>query len=402
MPRYHYQVRDNSGQTEAGLLIADGPDEAARMVRKDGKLLVSLEEKEDFALPTPGRGRRIRRDEVIYFATQLAVMVDTGVPLAEALDSIAEQSAGAGLQHVVANLSMQVKGGVEFSAALESYPRIFSRLFVSLMRASEVSGTMGRMLQRISEYMEQERRTRRQVKGALTYPACMLGFCVLVVAALMVFILPRFEAIYAGKGAILPLPTRMLLGISSGLINHWPLAILGFAGTFVALWCYLHSAAGRMLLDGIRIRLPILGTMYRKSYLARSLRTMATMVSTGVSMLEGLSITAQVAGNRHYERIWLGLAEGVKEGQTLSDQLFQCELVPRTVSQMIAAGEKTGQLEAVMNRVAGFCEDELELSIKTVTSLIEPLMIIIMGVMVGGIAMALLLPIFSMSRVVAQ
>ncbi len=402
MPRYHYQVRDNSGQTEAGLLIADGPDEAARMLRKDGKLLVSLEEKEDFALATPGRGRRISRDEVIYFATQLAVMVDTGVPLAEALDSIADQSAGAGLQHVVANLSMQVKGGVEFSAALESYPRIFSRLFVSLMRASEVSGTMGRMLQRISEYMEQERRTRRQVKGALTYPACMLGFCVLVVAALMVFILPRFEAIYAGKGAILPLPTRMLLGISSGLINHWPLAILGFAGTFVALWCYLHSAAGRMLLDGIRIRLPILGTMYRKSYLARSLRTMATMVSTGVSMLEGLSITAQVAGNRHYERIWLDLAEGVKEGRTLSDQLFQCELVPRTVSQMIAAGEKTGQLEAVMNRVAGFCEDELEVSIKTVTSLIEPLMIIIMGVMVGGIAMALLLPIFSMSRVVAQ
>lgn len=402
MPRYSYQVRDNSGQTETGLTIADGPDEAARMLRKDGKLLVSLEEEEDFASAARGRERKVRKDEVIFFATQLAVMVDTGVPLAEALDAIAEQSAGAGLQRVVANLSVQVKGGVDFSAALESYPRIFSRLFVSLMRASEVSGTMGRMLQRISEYMEQERRTRKQVQGALTYPACMLGFCVLVVVGLMVFILPRFEAIYAGKGAILPLPTRMLLGISSGLVNYWPLAILGSAGTFVALWWYLRSAAGRMLLDGIRIRLPILGEMYRKSYLARSLRTMATMVSTGVSMLDGLSITAQVAGNRHYEKIWLDLAEGVREGQTLSDQLFQCKLVPRTVTQMIAAGEKTGQLEVVMNRVAGFCEDELEISIKTVTSLIEPLMIIIMGLVVGGIAMALLLPILSMSRVVAS
>ncbi len=404
MPGYVYQIRNKAGRTEVGAVTATDLLEASRILRKDGGVILELRpESEPSGAATLGSGtKRISKDDVIYFATQLAVMVDTGVPLAEALDAITEQSDHPGLQAVVCDLSDQVKSGTEFSAALESYPKIFGNLFVSLMRASEASGTMGQMLQRLSVYMEQERETRERIKGALIYPACMLGFCALTVIGLLVFILPQFEEIYSGKGAVLPLPTRILMGMSNILIEDWPFVITAVLGIILASWFYFRSNPGRILLDTIRIRIPILGKMYQRSCLARSLRTMATMVSTGVSMLEGLAITSQVAGNYHYAKIWISLAEGVKQGETLSEQLYQQDLIPRSISQMIAAGERTGQLETVMNRVAKFCEDELKISVKTVTSMIEPLMVIVMGIIVGGIAMALLLPIFSISKVISS
>jgi len=400
MPKFTYKVRDSLGRTETGALTASDLLEASRGFRSDGKIIVSLRP-EPVTGGRPSR-KKVGRDDVIYFATQLAVMVDTGVPLAEALDAIAAPGDHPAMQEIVSDLAQQVKSGREFSAALEKHPKIFNQLFVALMRASEASGTMGQMLVRLSEYMERERETRKRVKGALTYPVCMLTFCVLVVAGMLIFILPRFEKIYAGKGAVLPTPTRLLLAASRTLVDHWPVMLGALAACGVGGWLYLRSPSGKILLDRIRISVPVLGRMYRKSYLARSLRTMATMISTGVSMLDGLTITAQVAGNYYYQKIWMDLAEGVKKGQALSDQLSRHKLIPRTVWQMIAAGERSGRLAMVMNRVAGFCEDELKISVKAATSMVEPLMIVIMGLIVGGIAMALLLPVFSISKVIAR
>jgi len=261
---------------------------------------------------------------------------------------------------------------------------------------------MGSMLQRLSEYMEQQRETRKRIKGAMTYPIMMLSFCVLVVIGLMVFIMPRFEKIYASKNALLPMPTRILMGASNFLVTYWPI-LLGFLAVgVIGLWYYLCSPAGRLLLDRTRIRLPILGKMYRQAYLARSLRTMATMITSGVSMLEGLEITVDATGNHEYKQLWKDVSQSVKEGQALSEKLFESSLIPRTITRMIASGERSGRLGPVMNRVAQFCEDELKISVRTVTSLVEPLMILIMGVIVGGVAMALLLPVFSISRVVAH
>jgi len=351
---------------------------------------------------TVGPKKKVKKDDIIFFAAQLAVMVDTGVPLAEALDAIADGTDHAGMKALVGQLSGEVKSGTEFSAALEKHPKVFSTLFISLMRASEASGTMGPMLQRVSDYLTSERDTRKKIKGAMIYPACMLSFCVLVVVALLIFVLPRFEKIYAGKGATLPAPTRILLGMSNGLVNYWPFVLIGLIGTVTGLYFYIKSEGGRLLLDKLRITTPLIGTMYRKACLARSLRTMATMVSTGVSMLDGLEITAEVAGNHYYAEIWRGLASRVTEGSTLSEELMFCKLVPRTITQMIAAGERTGKLDVVMNRVADYCEGDLGVAVKSITSMIEPVMIIVMGLLVGGIAMALLLPIFSISKVVAE
>ena len=346
--------------------------------------------------------KKVKHDQVIFLASQLSIMVDTGVPLDEALDSIAEQTDHSGLKVLVTDISERVKGGNEFSGALESHPKIFDTLFISLMRASEASGTMGEMLVRASDYMESERETRKRVKGAMIYPASMMSFCVLVVIGLMVFILPRFEKIYAGKGATLPLPTRILMGISAALIDYWPFIIAGLAGLITAAVLYFRSPGGKMLLDKLRISMPIIGPMYRKACLARSLRTLATMVSSGVSMLEGLAITATAAGNYYYRKIWTDLAESVKEGSNLADPLYESKLIPRTVSQMISAGEKTGRLGMVMERIARHCEEDLKIAVKAITMMIEPIMIIVMGLIVGGIAMALLLPVFSIAKVMTK
>jgi len=341
---------------------------------------------------------RLRRDDVIYFTTQLAVMIETGVTLAEALDAIADQARDPEFKAVTADLSEQVKSGVEFSAALERYPRSFGQLFIALMRASEVSGTMSQMLQRACDYLAQERETVKRVKGAMIYPICMLSFCTLVVIGLLIFILPRFERIYAGKGAVLPGPTRLLLALSHGMADYWYLVLTGAVGAVVGAVAFLRSPRGREFMDTVRVRMPVVGKMYRKAYLARSLRTMATMVSSGVSLLDGLEITAGVAGNRHFSAIWDAVAAQAKVGTSLSDELANHALIPGTVVHMVAAGEKTGQLAKVMDRVADFCEDELKIAVKAVTSLIEPLMIILMGCIIGGIAMALLLPVFSLSK----
>ena len=401
MPRFAYQTRDASGQSHTGVLEALSLDDATRTLRRPGAIVVDVRPQgpaSTFAAPP----RRVRHDEIIFFANQLAVMVDTGVNLTEALDSIAEQSENLALKAVVRDLSDEVKGGTEFSAALEKYPKIFNGLFVALMKASEASGTMGQMLQRVSDYMTQEREIRKRIKGAMTYPVCMLIFCVLVVVAMLVFVLPRFQKIYAGKSAVLPLPTRLLLGLSSAIVTYWPFILVGLAGLAFGLYLYFRSPGGRLLVHRTRISFPLIGSMYRKAYLARSLRTMGAMVSSGVGVLEGLEITAQASGNDVYAGIWRGLAERVKEGATISESLYDCRRIPRTISQMLEAGERTGKLGMVMDRVAKFCEDDLKVSVKTVTALIEPIMIVIMGCVIGGIAMALLLPIFSISKVIAH
>ncbi len=405
MPKFVYQVRDARGAPSRGTLAAGSLEDASRMLRGEGNVIIELREQTGVDLSSDSRApasrARVNRDDVIFFANQLAVMVETGVPLPDAMDGIAEQAANVRFRRILTDVSERVKAGTEFSAALMRYPKLFGSLFVSLVKASEASGTLGKMLQRASRYLEKERQVRRRVKGAAAYPVAMLCFCVLVVIGMLTFVLPRFEKIYAGKHAVLPAPTRLLLALSDGLVSNWPFVILGLAGTGVAGYLFFSRAKGRIMLDRFRLDMPVLGGMFRRACLARSLRTLATMVSSGVSMLESLEITAEVAGNYHYRRIWMELSGRLKEGASLSEEMCSYDLIPRSISQMVGAGEKTGRLGAVLERVAEFCEEELDTAIKTATTFIEPVMIVIMGAIVGGIAMALLLPVFSLSRIVA-
>ena len=404
MAQFTYQIRDSRGMTGSGTLIAADLPEASSLLRSEGNVIIDLREQTESTVSdgtSRTRKAHANHDEVIFFANQLAVMVDTGVPLPDALDCIAEQVDSDGFRVVVTDLAEQVKGGVDFSSALNRYPKIFGKLFVAMIKASEASGTMGKMLQEVAQYLHRQREIRRQVKGAAAYPLAMLGFCIVVVIAMLVFILPKFENIYAGKSAVLPAPTSFLLALSSGLVEHWAYILLGVSAVIAACYVYFRSPDGEVTLDKIRINMPVLGSMFRQSALARSLRTFSTMISSGVSVLDAMTITSEVSGNVFYARIWTGLGERITEGAGLAEEMTKYHLIPRSVTQMIAAGEKTGKLAPVLKRLAAFCEKDLETSIKTTTSFIEPVMIVVMGGIVGGVALALLLPIFSISKVVA-
>ena len=405
MARFVFRVRNNNGITNSGVIEANDMAEASRLLHQQGNVIISLYEQtsstteasqEDF------KKVRARHEEIIFFANQLAVMVETGVSLPDALDCIAQQAEREEFRNVVTDISNQVKGGVEFSTALSKYPKIFNKLFISMVKASEASGTMGKMLQRIAHYLDEQYRIRRQVKGAVAYPIGLLCFCVTVVVIMLVFILPRFEKIYASKGAVLPLPTRILLGISNGLVNNWSAVLAVLILITAGIYFYLESPSGKMMLDRIKINLPVLGKMFRKRILERSFQTLSTIVDSGVGLLDALEITAEVSGNIFYADIWRKVAAKVKEGSSLSEELSKYPLIPPNVSQMISAGERTGKLGAVLDRLAKFCQQELEIAIKTTTNFIEPAMIMIMGVVVGSVAIAMLLPILSISRVVAQ
>jgi len=402
MPSFVYQVRDGGGAAISGTLEAASLDEAGRILRSDGKTIVELRPRAADRIAAGPRPRKIKTDDLVYFSNQLAVMVDTGVPLVEALDCIGDQTSHTGLQVLIARLADEVRAGGEFSTALSRFPKVFDDLFVSLVRASEVSGTMGPMLERLCSYLRTQREIRGQIRSAMMYPVGIMIFSVGILVAMMLFVLPRFEKIYASKQSALPAPTRMLLGISDVFVNYWMVLLAGAVAAAFGLWRFAKSRRGGYFFDKLFLRLPLLGPLFQKAAISRSFRTLATMITSGVELLDGIRIAAAVVGNRLHRDMWLHIEHRLREGYTLAEEMFSAPLIPRSMAQMIASGDKSGRVADVLNRIADFCDADIRVGVKAVTSMIEPAMIVIMGILVGGIAMALLLPIFSISKVVGQ
>jgi len=402
MPTFSYQVRDDAGVPLAGMVDAGSMEEASRILRRDGKTIIQLRPESEEDLGVLVKPRKVRSEDLMYFTNQLAVMVDTGLPLTEALDSIAEETTHNGLKKLVLDIAGQVKGGIEFSKALAEHPKVFPDLYVNMVAASETSGTMGAMLERLCEYMRSQRETRKQVAGAMYYPVGMMVFSLLIVTLMMMFVLPRFEKIYAGKQAVLPAPTRALLAVGNTMNEYWMVIAAGVVATVAGIWIYVRSDAGRYRADALRLRLPALGGLHHKMYIARSLRTLSTMLSSGVEVLEAIRITANVAGNSLYRNMWLHVAEQLRQGKTLSEEMAETTLIPSGVAQMISCGDRSGRLSDVLDRISRFCEDDLKVGVKAMTTLIEPTMIVLMGFLVGGIALALLLPVFNISKIMAH
>ena len=416
MPNFAYKARNAAGQLNSGVLLADSLAAASGQLRADGWFIVKLEEasarraakghadrgSDASAVPFSRRGGRITRTQIIGFAHQLAVMVDTGVPISEALRCIAEQADTDELRRVVEDVAEQVEAGGELSRALSQHEKAFPPIMVSLVRASELSGTMGRMLERISQYLGKEHQTYKKVKGALTYPAVMLTMVLLVTVGLLVWVLPRFATIFASKGATLPLPTRLLMAVSHSLMGYWYFWVGGLIALVLAVLIGKRSAGGRYLIDRLKIGVPVLGPLFRQLYVTRSVRTMGTMIDAGVPVLDMIDIVRDVTRNAVFEELWDTVHERLQRGAQLSDALFESPLIPRSVSQMIYAGEKSGRLGATMNKIAHFTEEEFDEQIRTTTNLIEPAMVGLMGGIVGFVAIALLLPIFSVSSVVSS
>jgi type IV pilus assembly protein PilC len=302
----------------------------------------------------------------------------------------------------VEHLSHTVSEGKDFSYALSCHPRTFSRMFIAMMQAAEKSGMLAKMLNRATGYLRDEQDTVRKVRGALTYPGIMLAFAVTTTIFLLVFVLPRFTSIYASKKAALPIPTKVLMDLSDFVCRNWIALVAGTVVTLVGGFFYFRTSVGALTWHYIQLRIPLLGKMYRKMHLSRGLRMIGTLCGAGVPLIDCVATARDLCANRYFQALWTKVSDEIQAGKQLSQPMFESSLVPRSVAQMLSCGEKGGKLGAVMEQVAGYAESELKAQIADMTRYSEPAMIVLMGFIIGGVAMALLLPIFTISKVMAS
>lgn len=408
MPAYVYTARDSSGSAASGTLVADSLTHAQQLLRAEGKYPTSLRlgsEAEPDAVPAfddDAADIKIPRADVIQISHQLGIMIETGVTLSEALDCIASQSEKPPVKRLVEDLSKSVQEGRDLSSALSRHPRSFPRLFIALIRASEKSGMMSKLLNRAVAYLRDEAETLRKVKGALTYPSLMLAFAITTTIFLLAFVLPKFTVIYASKKAALPLPTKILMNASDFIVAHWLGLIIGTVSLVVFILFYIRTEGGSRVWHYIQLRIPLMGKMFRKLHLSRGLRMIGTMAGAGISLVDCVNTARDLTTNHYFRELWAGVGDQIQAGRQLSEPMFQSQLVPRSVTQMLHSGEKSGKLAYVMEQVSTYAEAELKEQIANLTRYIEPIMICVMGLIIGGVALALLLPIFTISRVMSH
>lgn len=418
MQSFAYVARDASGKRILGEVSAASSSEAARSLRGEGKIVVSVTAAVGgvfgrsptsatpaaTAGPMAGSGlaavfaTKVKPDEVRAFIQSLSVMISTGVSLSEALQTCVDVKSSPTFARTLADVIGQVEGGTSFSAALTRHPRVFSPLVVNMVKASEASGQLGPMLRRVAQFLTNQRELSRKIKGAVTYPIVMVVLASGVLTFMVTFVLPKFAKIYANRQDALPAITKILLQVSGWMTSYGlyvgPVVLAGVITAVV----HLRRPAGRPLADRIRLGLPLLGPLFHKTYLARTMRTLGTLLQSGVSLLNGVDLTRAAVGNTQYSAMLAQAHEHLQSGRQLSDALSDSRLIPRAVNKMLQSGERGGSLGDVMDQIATHCEDEVAVSIKTVTSLIEPAIVIFVGGIVGTIVLALLLPIFTISK----
>jgi type IV pilus assembly protein PilC len=410
MPHYRYQARSSDGSMQSGVLSADNAVTAAAILRNQGHHVLALSPTQSAALHARSIKQKLSalnvgsgpsQKDVLDFTTQLAVMIRAGISIRAALDGIADQTDNVTFRKILLQLKSDVESGKQFSEAIAKHPKLFSLLYVNMVKASEMSGSFARMLDRIAAYMAQQIETRKMVIGAMIYPGVIATMAVGVTIFLLTFVLPKFGAVFKGKEELLPWATTFLMNLSDWLVQFWYIPLVGAVGGFIGLLFFCKTDFGRVFIDRLKLTIPIFRSMFRSLYISRGLHTMAELLNAGVPMLDTLRITGDISGNSLYQMMWRGVAKSVKEGKKVAHPLQRSGLLPKAVVQMISAGEESGKLGEVLSEISTFYAKQLKDNIKAVTSMIEPIMIIVMGGVVGFIAMAIILPIFKMSSVVS-
>ena len=407
MANYKYSVRDGSGKVQSGTLSSESLEAAAAILRGQGLRIVNiapvvsgLDKDKLFQKLSELNAGKPKTSHVLDFTTQLAVMMRAGINLRSALEGIAEQTNHATFKKVVFQIKADVEAGKQFSEGLARYPKLFGKMYVNMVRASEMSGSFSDMLDRIAAYIQQEMETRRMVIGAAIYPAVIGTMAVVVTVFLLTFVLPKFYIVFEGKEDILPWATKFLMGLSDFVVTQKLYLIIGFVSVIAGSYAFAKTEVGGFFVDKMKLRVPVLKGMFRALYISRSLQTMGQLINAGVPMLDTIAITGDISGNRLYKGMWKSVYSSVKQGKKVTAPLRKTKLLPMSVVQMIAAGEDSGKLGEVLDEVSEYYHKRLREAIKTVTGLIEPIMIIVMGTVVGFIAMAIILPIFKMSAIV--
>lgn len=407
MANYKYTVRDSSGNAQSGVLASESLEAAASILRGQGLKISSIapvnsgiDRDKLFQRLAEINAGKPKTAHVLDFTTQLAVMMRAGINLRSALEGIAEQTQHARFKKIVLELKADVEAGKQFSEGLAKHPKLFGKMYINMVRASEMSGSFSDMLDRIASYINQEMETRRMVVGAAIYPAVIGTMAVVVTLFLLAFVLPKFYVVFEGKEDILPWATKFLMGLSEFVVDKKLYLGLGVLAAGVGGYAFGKTEVGGFFVDKMKLRIPVLQGMFRALYISRSLQTMGQLINAGVPMLDTIAITGDISGNRLYKGMWKSVYSSVKQGKKLTAPLRKTKLLPMSVVQMIAAGEDSGKLGEVLDEVSEYYHKRLREAIKTVTGLIEPIMIIVMGAVVGFIAMAIILPIFKMSAIV--
>lgn len=397
--QFSFDARDGEGRSQSGTIAAIDRQEAGMLLRERGLFVIRLSAPAVSASTRPGG--RVRRSDVVWQMWQLAVMVEGGIGLSESLACLARQSRRPALRAVLESLSTRVEEGIMLSEAMSQHPSVFPQSLIAMIRASELNGTLSVVLRRSAQYLVKDLEVLRKVQNALVYPILMAGLCLGVTTFLLTFVLPRFAQIFASRGAVLPAPTRMLMAISDGLVSHWAVwlasAIL-FAG---AAYLWLRTPTGRRQLDRFVISTPPLAVLFNSLHQSRAFRALATLLETKAPLMESIRVTREVVPSVHYQELWQEVEEQVRVGEKLAAPFFHAPFVDEAVAQLIDSGDRAGQLSNAFARLAEFMEQRYDHALSASIKLLEPLMILLMGTIVGFVAIAMLLPLFQAAGVVA-
>jgi type IV pilus assembly protein PilC len=401
---FAYKVRDQSGNVVEGALEADDASLVVGKLRQMGYTPIAIEQRAGSSLKTdiaiPGLSGRVKLKDVAVFSRQFATMINSGLSLIRALAILTEQTENPQLAKTVNEVRLDVERGSALSVALGRHPKVFNRLYIAMVKSGEAGGVLDSVLMRLADTIEKQVELRRKIRSAMTYPIVVLTICTLIATAMLLFIVPQFKAIYADLGGELPLPTKVLISISSLLRKFFPIFVLLAIGAFWLFRRWSKSPAGKPKWDAFKLRVPVFGALTRKAALARFSRTLAALTRSGVGILEALDIVAETAGNEVVSTAVRETQGAVKRGDTLARPLAQHEVFPAMVVQMIAVGEETGALDEMLDKIADFYDQEVAATVDALTSLIEPMLIVIMGVIVGGMIISLYLPMFNIIKLI--
>ena len=396
-----WKGRTPAGEILSGELAAENKQELINQLRRRRILITSVAPKSAVSKEIRLRKPRVSTKELSVFTRQFATMINAGLPLVQCLGILSQQADNPFFKKKIHEVMTDVETGMTLAEAMGKHPNIFSRLYINMVEAGESGGVLDTIFQRLAVYLEKAEALKRKVKGAMTYPAIVLFVAVGATTFMLLFIIPTFAKMFSDFGGELPLPTKIVLGLSHFMRSWWWLMAASIVGTVLSLKSYYKKEQGRRTLDRIMLRSPVLGNVIRKAAVARFTRTLGTLISSGVPILEGLEITARTAGNAVVEAAILKTRGSISEGNTIAEPLKSCEVFPPMVTQMVAVGEETGALDEMLSKIADFYEDEVDAAVEAMTAVIEPAMIIIMGVLVGGMLVAMYLPMFKLVSVIS-
>jgi type IV pilus assembly protein PilC len=402
MPVFTYKGTNRSGGNVSGELTATSKAELQNLLRRQQITPTKMSEKgKEFNLPTFGSG--VSAKELAIFTRQFSVMIDAGLPLVQCLEILASQQENKTFQKVLAGTRGSVEGGATLSAAMRQYPKVFDSLYVNMVEAGETGGILDTILQRLSSYIEKNVKLQRAVKSAMVYPVGVLTVAGGVIVLLLWKVVPIFATLFAGLGVDLPLPTKIVIGLSDMIGSIFGLlALVALAAGVFGLKVWYGTPQGRYAIDAAILHLPVIGILMRKIAVARFTRTLGTLIASGVPILEGLDITARTAGNAVVEKALQQVRKSLEEGKSLTEPLKDSEVFPGMVTQMISVGEQTGAMDAMLQKIADFYEEEVDAAVKDLLTALEPIMIVFLGVVVGGVVISMYLPLFSLIGKLSQ